>query len=411
MKNLFSLVVLISFFTFTYAQQWVQKASMPNGSNRHHPVTWAFGDTAYVLTGTVSNTVQGFQTDDFYMYIGSSDSWSTLPDFPGPDRSFAYGQTYNGKGYIGFGASQFAGYINDLWEYDPSTQTWTELATCPCSGRRHPAFVINDGKVFVGLGDDANGNLNDWWAYDIATDKWGQMPNLPGPQRHHPFHFTSGEYVYAGMGHGTPFIYDDWYRFDPADSSWTPMATFPGEARVAGTEFSHLDKGYVLSGQGSDHDYLDTGEFWEYSPDTDNWTQLTAHPGAGRWAPGSFVLNNMAFLVAGENSQGALLNDMWAYQLPEPEEPVDSNVNTAISSISKNNLVVYPNPAQNTLYFKSQTQEEQFEIVSIFNTYGQEFPVQKQNNTIDISELSSGVYFLYTLSNSGEKSQTRFIKQ
>jgi len=56
------------------------------------------------------------------------------------------------------------GDLNDLWEYDPRTEQWTELSPCPCEGRRHPAFTITEnGKLFVGMGDNnTSGNLNDW---------------------------------------------------------------------------------------------------------------------------------------------------------------------------------------------------------------------------------------------------------
>ena len=31
---------------------------------------------------------------------------------------------------------------------------------------------------------------------------------------------------------------------------------------------------------------MPTGEMWEYDPDGDKWTELPAHPGKSRWAPG-----------------------------------------------------------------------------------------------------------------------------
>ena len=45
------------------------------------------------------------------------------------------------------------------------------------------------------------------------------------------------------------------------------------------TQFSYNNKGYVLSGDGDDHGPLSSGEFWEYNPLTDNWSQLPSHPG------------------------------------------------------------------------------------------------------------------------------------
>lgn len=242
--------------------EWLETESLP-GQGRHHPVTFTLDGYGYVATGS---TTGDHYTNDFFRYDPSADSWEVLPDFPGPGRGYAYGGTYQGKAYLGFGTSP--AYLNDLWEYDPATEEWTELASLPGSGRAHPAFVItNDGKIFVGLGNAAQ-NFRDWYEYDIATNTWTEHELLPGPARHHPYYFNIGDTPYAGFGHGGA-IYSDWYRWNRDTDTWTQMDFFPGEGRVAGTQFSHDGKGYVLSGEGEDHQQLDYGEFYEYDPATD----------------------------------------------------------------------------------------------------------------------------------------------
>ena len=100
------------------------------------------------------------------------------------------------------------------------------------------------------------------------------------------------------------------------------MRDFPGEARVAGTQFSHRYEqssttyGYVLSGDGSNHGYIETGEFWEYNPNDDSWRKLKAHPSNSRWAPGSFVIGCNAYLVAGYDRKAKQkLRDIYRYPL------------------------------------------------------------------------------------------------
>jgi hypothetical protein len=85
-----------------------------------------------------------------YQYTPELDRWSRLGRFPGNARSFAIGVTYNGLGYIGFGANEL-GYLNDLWSYDPETRAWNQLASCACTGRRHPAMLALNNKIYVGL--------------------------------------------------------------------------------------------------------------------------------------------------------------------------------------------------------------------------------------------------------------------
>ena len=174
---------------------------------------------------------------------------------------------------MGFGGASGTAF-NDLWEYDSETEEWTQLADCPCEGRYHPAFVQLDDKIYVGMGNNSNGNLKDWWEYDIPTDTWTQKDDLPGPPRHHPYHFGIDDIAYVCFGHGNSMngnlsIYTDVYKFDPSTDEWTQLNEFPGEGRVAGTQFDYGGKGYVLSGDGDDHSFMEEGEFWEYDPATD----------------------------------------------------------------------------------------------------------------------------------------------
>ena len=353
---------------------------MPTG--KHHPVSFSLSGKGYAITGT--NPSQA-PSDDVFQYDPSSNQWTELNDFPGTDRSFAIGQAYNGKGYLGFG---FGGnsYLNDIWEYEPATDTWSLLTTCDCSGRRHPAFIIRNDKIYVGLGDDGTGDLDDWHIYDMVSDSWTQVANIPGDGRHHPFMFPAGEHIYAGMGHSGQVIYDDWYKFDIVTNEWETMADFPGEARVAGTQFGHQEKGYVLSGDGSNHNFMPTGEFWEYEPELDAWTELTPHPGISRWAPGSFVINGVVYFLGGENRQtDVILSDMWAYQLTAP-----TGLNEFANSIETQ---IYPNPTTDILYFKNQLQANS--IISIHTISGQvvyQTTAGSVHKTINISNLETGIY-------------------
>lgn len=369
------LFVFLFLSSAVIAQDWESVAPMPFG--KHHPVTFSLNGFGYAITGT-----QGVftPTRDVFQYNPETNEWTTLSQFPGAARSFAIGKAYNGKGYLGFGASTSA-YFNDIWEYDPTTEQWTPLTTCPCSGRRHPAMIIKNEKIYVGLGDDANGDLGDWYVYDMVNDSWTQAPNIPGDDRHHPFQFDAGNDVYAGMGHSGSVIYKDWYRFDVTTNQWEEMGEFPGEARVAGTQFGWQGKGYVLSGDGDDHSFMQQGEFWEYDSEFDEWTQLPSHPGISRWAPGSFVIDGAVYFLAGQNRQnGAILNDMWKYQLAPP-----SNVGQTIVS---SNMSIFPNPAINEINISSNKVIQQVRLLSIF---GQEILVSN-SPTIDVSQLASGMY-------------------
>lgn len=388
MKSIYSLLCALLFSVLTLAQSWeTNLPSLPGPAvPRHHPATFSINGIGYLVAGANVNDVS---LDDFYSYDPITNSWTAKADFPGPARGFSYAVNSDTKGYLGFGylydpINGFDQYLSDLWEYDPLTDSWTELASCPGPSRIHPAMVYLNGKIFMGLGGSSLGDLGDWWEYDIDSDSWSVKATFPGPNRHHPYYFAIGDYVYVGMGHRGPDIYNDLYRYDPSTDSWTQVQSLPSQGRVAGTQFSYNGKGYLLSGQGETHENLPTGEFWEYDPIADDWTQLSAHPGGGRWAPGSFIVNDGIYFVCGEANSG-VQKDMMRYQIGGFTELLNEDNEQA-------QLTVVPNPSQGQFKIANLTESAQLTVVDINGKTCWESTVYPEE-TIELSFLEKGVYF------------------
>ena len=382
-------VLLISLFLISsslVAQTWNRKSDIP--SARHHPITFSINGIGYSVTGTSSANVP---TKDFYDYDPVNDSWSTLPLFPGLSRSFGIGTVApNNVAYLGFGASTVQ-YLRDFWSFDASDSSWTRLADCPCAGRRHPAMISIGDKIYVGLGDGATGNLDDWWMYNITTNSWTQTADFPGAGRHHPFMFNASGDVFAGLGHAGQVIYRDWYKLDTASNTWSSMRPFPGEARVAGTQFTAHGYGFVLSGDGDNHSFMQTGEMWRYDPSRDSWTQLPPHPGNSLWAPGSFVINNEVYCFGGLNRHlNFFPSNVYKFTLLDP-----TGIEEKENILS--NTYVYPNPANNEILWNN---DQSITEVRIFNSTGQLFFSSRASaGKINVDNLSDGLYLVQFLEN------------
>ncbi len=379
------LIILILTVTFSSlsAQFWKERSPLPNpAEGRHHPVTFSIGEFGYVGLGSTPTKY----SDNFFRYDPKTDSWDELNLFPGGGRGFGIGVAYNGKGYVGFGYDERGNFQSDLWEYEPSADKWTKLKDCPGPARAHPALLALDGKLYVGLGSGNGMDLKDWWEYDIDSNNWTQKLDIPGKARHHPFQFVIPPYLYAGMGHGGPVIYSDLYRFDPKNNTWKEMARVPKEGRVAGTQFEYNGRGYVLSGQGEDHDYLDTGEFYEYDAVLDAWKELPAHPGKGRWAPGSFVIDNKIYFTCGQDDI-KYYNDVWEFDFTilsnENKKPGELN----ITSLTDDYLIL-------------KNAKIKLSELSVTDSYGNSVNDQLrfENNFSEIliytNDLISGMYFI-----------------
>ena len=318
--KIFLVVFTLIFSLFSsYSQNWTNHDVFPyNGV--HHPITFSNDSLAFVVAGSYTNNV--------YKYNKLTNLWTQLDDFPGGNRGYAYGVSIDNKAYLGFGSDEFGNFYNDLWEYDMINDIWVQLSSLPGPGRNHPAMVVAGNKIFMGCGSNSS-NLNDWWEYDIVNNTWSQKQDLPGNTRHHPFYFGIGDFAYVGFGHGSSpgpgtnpsnslNIFNDFYKYDAVNGFWTQLSNFPSEARVAGTQFSYNGKGYILSGDGDDHTPLDNGEFWEYEPNLDLWTQLNPHPGDAIWAPGNFILGCDVYFLLGQNNNttpSSFPNAIYKYRL------------------------------------------------------------------------------------------------
>jgi N-acetylneuraminic acid mutarotase len=376
------------------AQDWVQVTSLPNAFNEtHHSFAFSFDDMGYIVSGSSNSGVR----NDFYQYNPVTNSWTELTPFPGGARGYAIGDTWNGKAYFGFG-NDGTSRLNDLWVFDPSNMSWTELASCPCAERAHPAMIAHNGKVFVGLGSSSSGNMNDWWEYDIALNTWSQKDDLPSLSRHHPYQFGIDDYVYTGFGHGNS-IFNDWFRYDIAGETWTQVATLPAEGRVAGTQFSYNGLGYVLSGHGDNHRSMNTGEFWAYDPVTDAWDELPPHPEGSRWAPASFIIDGEVYIING-TSVSEYVTEIYKFDL-----------NSVLSTheLTNSTVSIYPNPAIDIINIDVPRNIKY--DANLYDLQGRLIISTTNKSVIEIQSLPLGIYFIEIKDlDSGQKVIDKIIK-
>jgi len=87
-------------------------------------------------------------------------------------------------------------------------------------------------------------------------------------------------------------------------------------------------------------------------------------------------------------------------------------VNNSNPEVVTMDLEVYPNPCQNSFRVVQTGDEHKLEMVTILNATGKK--VKELNYTdelIDISELSSGIYFIQTTTEEGLTASNRLVKQ
>jgi N-acetylneuraminic acid mutarotase len=115
----------------------------------------------------------GYPTDELWEYDPATNSWTQKASLPTtPARNSVVSFSIGTKGYIGIGyKEQYTGlpaeYYNDFWEWDQATNVWTKAADYPGSPR-YGAFGVSIGnKAYIGTGSDyITAYLPDFWEYD-----------------------------------------------------------------------------------------------------------------------------------------------------------------------------------------------------------------------------------------------------
>ncbi len=246
---------------------WTQRADF-GGTARSYAIGFSIGTKGYIGTGS-----DGGYNQDFWEWDQSSNIWTQKATFGGTGRYNAVGFSIGTKGYIGIGAGS-SGLCNDFWEWDQATDTWLQKASIPGPARHGGTGFSIGNKGHIGLGyygSPSGTSLNDFYEWDQATDTWTTMPPYPGGIRYLAVSFSIGNKGYVGTGtyyyenppgsiYNTP--QKDFWEWDPATNLWTQMADFGGTARYSAVGFSIGCKGYI--GTGWDGTY--TQDFWEYTP-------------------------------------------------------------------------------------------------------------------------------------------------
>ena len=371
-------VFLLSLSSFSALSQgcWTQVANMPQA--RYNAVSFTIGELAYVLTGQSSG---GTWRDEFFEYNPNTNTWTQLSDFPGTPRTGAAGFSINGKGYIGTGRDD-NGNTNDFWEYDPLTNLWTQKANYP-PGNYEAAtgFSIGD-KGYIGLGLSWSTAQRTFYEYDPLTDTWTQKADFPvATGRHTAVGFSIDDKGYVGTGYHSGFTRNnDFWEYDPATNTWLQLANVPGPARAGAVGFSAAGKGYV----GTGNQYSD---FYSYEVSSNTWTQITSYGPGNRDDAACFVLNDIPYVGGGFYL--SIKSDWWkldspAIQVETPITGCDSVIfNSVVYNASETIETVVPGAALNgcdSIYIQD---------IVISNSISVELPVLAECDSV----LFAGVYY------------------
>lgn len=286
-------------------------------------------------------------------------------------RASACACVCDGKAYVFAGRTAGKKYLNDLWQYDPKTDTWTNLGPSPMKARVNATMASADGKLYMGLGYAAlrayndSAYLKDWWEYTPATGIWKRLTDFPNANTVAATSYVVNGGIYAIYGFGYGFTHDicrydvsanqwtcapdsphrawlntggrgalcqgklyfglgyrlsnltQWYEVDLPSDTWQQRRSLPGKGRefaacAATNKYVYILGGRYFSGDMTGGEVFDT--YLRYAPENDQWTWCGSMPCGRAENQIAFCIDGKVFFGLGENEEGQVLNQLYCIE-------------------------------------------------------------------------------------------------
>jgi N-acetylneuraminic acid mutarotase len=391
MKRLYTFISFLFLTIATNAQgTWHVQAQFA-GAMRYRATSFVVNGKCYVGTGCTGSTNN---LQDLWEYDPITNAWTQKADLTGPKRVLATGSSDGTYGYIGLGMNNGAVY-NDWWQFDPQANSWMQKTSFP-STKRYGAGTFNIGnRVYVGGGiDSLNSVHSDFYVYDGTTDSWTSRHALPSPVCEMAAYVINGKgYFVGGAINGGTSASTQNAEYDPVSDTWAVKTSFAGGNIYSCVGFALDGMGYVGTGFAGNL----TDIMYRWDPVSDTWTQETYFPNGIRQFAVCCNVNNRAFIGTGNSTAGNLFNDWWEFI------PVTTGINK--------HDIIFPNvffdQSSKQIIVVDATGTENFEVMTVDGKLTMSGRFEKGNNLLFVQ--SAGVY-LIRIQNDGVERVVKVVR-
>jgi N-acetylneuraminic acid mutarotase len=225
-------------------------------------------------------------------------------------------------------------FFEDLWSYDPVTNTWIEVEHTPGpSGRFNYmlAYVSDRHQLFLFGGWSEGDRIGDTWTYDIDANEWTQLHPQDSPYPRSDAAIAYDEengvivlfdgYCQDDRGRQDTWVYDfgegNWIQMNPEEppkSQYGHYMIYDSQNQqmvMYGGHWSIWENGQMVS-----HGYSDG--VWTYDYPSDTWTKVdTASSLPQRyWHTIAYDEDRGKMVVfGGSGATTPVLDDTWLYDL------------------------------------------------------------------------------------------------
>ena len=287
---------------------WVTKA--PGPIVRSEALRAAVNGKLYVFGGFgPGNDGPELRSD---VYDPSTDSWSQIANLP--ERITHAGVAVYGTdvyivgGYVGFagqtGYGQTFGSRN-VWIYHTATNSYSAGPALPAQYAGGGAVIVNSTLHYFGGFDINRNDLNVHVAIDLdnPNPSWYTRASMPHVVNHMGYvNFDNKIYAIDGQtGTDAGLVTQDYVQvYDPTTDTWTSGASCPvARSHISSSTFVMGDRILFLGGEYENE--RESADCYAYTPSTNSWAQLTSLP-AAKFSGVGATFNGLLYLTSGGES-------------------------------------------------------------------------------------------------------------
>jgi len=324
-----------------WADEWqeLNPAVKPAPRSGHSIVV--INGIAYLFGGI--GTGRPAPMNDLWKYDPTNNSWTELkPSLPPPARHSHSAAVSSGKLCVFFGLDSNNNVLKDIWSYSPTYNSWQKelsTGTVPAPRYSHSSIGIADGRILTFGGLASGGNPTDpfMWSYTPCGGVWERKFDSPAGSLSCQSVSLFGDKMYLFGGYGTAGYTNNIMIYDPAKDSWNVL-TLQGNIPVARVFSASAYSGnslWIFGGESATRE--DLQDTWEFNTATCTWTQKTDMPVALKSAQAvAFQSQARAtdVLMFGGTNAGVPVDKTYGY-LPESNPTTERMVLNQIGALSR----------------------------------------------------------------------------
>ncbi len=265
-----------------------------------------------------------FILNDTWKYNSATQTWTKLTE-AGPGRRLmpiVYDSARDR--IIGFGGLSLTQSFNETWEFNPNTNTWTNITTTgvPPAGAGSMVYDSLRDKVVLFMGASSTStSINETWEYNPGTSTWTKI-NTATPSSRMVFSMAYIEdkgvsVLFGGIDFSTLTFLNDTWLYNGSTQKWTQL--FPGASpsgRLAPMAYDSDENKVVLYGGESLVPPSTSPQFlngtWEFDLNANKWAKINATGPPSAFGMLSYDNNKNAVIAfMGLNVWTGSYNETW----------------------------------------------------------------------------------------------------